>query len=186
MPLTITIDGEEFFDNLNQEFIYTNKTTLVLEHSLISISKWEAKWKKPWLQKEEKTTEELLDYIKCMLIKGNLTDDVLRRVSKENIKDIYSYINDSMTASTIGEDEPIRGVPKNFTTSERIYSWMVGYQIPFSCEKWHLNRLLTLIRILDADNKQHSGKKMSEAELIRKYAKMNKQNKAKLNAAKRK
>lgn len=186
MPLTITIDGDEFFDNAKQEFIYTDQTTLVLEHSLISISKWEAKWKKPWLEKDEKTTEELLDYIRCMLVKGNLTDDVMRRITPQNIKDIYSYINDSMTASTIREDEPIQGVKKNFTTSELIYSWMVGYQIPFTCEKWHLNRLLTLIRILDANNKDSKAKNTSEADLIRKYAKMNEQNRAKLNAAKRK
>lgn len=185
MPLIIEIEGEELFNPVTYEFTNIEPTILTLEHSLISISKWEAKWKKPWLDEyTEKTEEETLDYIRCMLIKGNLTDEVLNNLSKQNMLEIMSYIKDPMTASTIRQDDDIQGVPKNFTTSELIYSWMVGYQIPFECEKWHLNRLLTLIRILDANNKSSSNKKTSEADLIRKYAKMNAANKAKLNAAK--
>ena len=187
MPLTIQIDGEELFEPETYEFIKLEPTTLVLEHSLISISKWEAKWKKSWFQRELHSNEETLDYIRCMLIKGNLTDEVLNNISKQDMEKIMKYIDDPMTASTIRQDpdEPLPGVQKNFTTSERIYSWMVGYQIPFECEKWHLNRLLTLIRILEADNKQNNGKKPSEADLIRKYAKMNAANKAKFNNAKK-
>ncbi len=175
MPLTINIPERELFDNKTQEFFYTNPETIVLEHSLISISKWEAKWHVSYFLKEKKTIEQVYSYIQCMCIKGNSSMEVLCNLTDENLLEIMDYIDNPMTATTVREDDK----PKkedNFLTSEVIYSFMVGYSIPIECEKWHINRLLTLIKVLNEQNKEP--KKKSEAELIRDYKKINERNKA--------
>ena len=177
MPLIIDV-VEEGFNSSTNEFLYTTIATLTLEHSLISVSKWEAKWHKPYLENDKKTPEQMLDYIRCMSIKGNIADEVLCKLSKENLQTVTDYINNTMTASTVKEPEgSVKGVKRNFITSELIYSWMVSYRIPVEFEKWHLNRLLTLIKVLDEQNKEPE--KKSEAQLIKDYARIREENRAK-------
>ena len=179
MPLTINIT-DEYWDNMNQQFVYPKIGTLVLEHSLLSISKWEAKWKKPYLgSADDKTTEEALDYIRCMSIKGEPDEAVLNSLTNSDMEKIVKYIEDPMTATTVKEDDnTVLGVQKNFVTSELLYSYMVNYRIPIECERWHLNRLLILIKVLNEQNKEP--KKRSEKELTRAYARQREINRAKL------
>jgi hypothetical protein len=178
MPLTININ-DEYWDNVNEQFVYPTLGSLTLEHSLLSISKWESKWKKPYLgSADNKTTEEALDYVRCMSIKGEPDESVLRCITNSDMEKIVRYIEDPMTATTVKEDpETILGVQKNFVTSELIYSYMVNYRIPIECERWHLNRLLILIKVLNEQNKEP--KKRSEQELARDYARIRKANRAK-------
>lgn len=176
MPLTIEIPGGELFDNDTQKFTDLPSTTLMLEHSLISISKWEAIWKKPWLNDTyNKTNDELYSYIQCMTIKGNCEDAVIRHITSKEYMKIIDYINDSMTASTVKKKKP-KSKSNNFVTSELLYAWMVQYNIPPEYQKWHLNRLIMLIDILDEMN-DSATKKKSEAELIQDYKRINEENK---------
>lgn len=173
--LHITIPAREYYDEDANEFIQVKEQTLTMEHSLISVSKWEAKWKKPFLSKNRKTEEEVLDYLRCMTI-GKAPDPIVyRSISKENVDEITAYIDDPMTATTINNLSPKSG-RQRVVTSELIYYWMIAQNIPPEYEKWHLNRLMTLIRICSIENNPNK-KKMSRAEIAR-------QNKA-LNAARR-
>lgn len=161
MPLTITIPEQEFFNSRSGRFIVTKKTTLTLEHSLISISKWESKWHKPYLSKENKTTEESLDYLRCMCITPNVDPNVFLALDEKKAKLIADYISDPMTATTFKrrETKPNRQI----VTSELVYYWMTEFGIPFDpCEKWHFNRLMTLIEV--ASIKQSPPKKMGKRE----------------------
>ncbi len=170
--LQITIPEREYFDEEKQEFFYTKKRTLFLEHSLISISKWEAKWKKPFLYSgpdQERTQEESLDYIRCMNIgQSNTNDDVIEGITPTEMKQISDYIDDKMTATWFNEkNNQNNGGGANrrgqVITSELIYYWMIAFNIPFECQKWHLNRLLTLIRICQIKNTP--SKKMSKKDI---------------------
>lgn len=169
--LQITIPAIELWDEQKEEFITSVKEqTLQLEHSLISISKWESKWHKPFLSKETKTREQTLDYIKCMTITKNVEDSVYSRLSNSNIDDINDYIDNPMTATTFSNISN-NSNRKETTTSELIYYWMISYNIPMGCQKWHLNRLLTLIRICDVKNTPP--KKMNKKDIINQYAALN-------------
>ena len=172
----ITIDENELFDNRTNMFIQVPSTTIVLEHSLISISKWEAKWHKPWLDKNEKTPDEMIDYIKCMSIKGEIPDNVIYGLTQEDNQRIIDYIHDPMTATTFKKSNK---PPKqsNFVTSETLYACMVSYGVPVQFEKWHLNRLLTLLKVLEENNKEPT--KRSQADIVRDYARINAANRAK-------
>lgn len=168
----------EIWDEKKREFIDEEITTIRLEHSLISISKWEAKWHKPFLSKEEKTLEETIDYIKDMTLTQNVKPEVYEHLSNGNIEEINKYIGDPMTATTFREDK--RGRPnRDIITSEVIYYWMVTLNIPFECEKWHLNRLLTLIRVCNAMNEPR--KKMSKREIMSQNAAINAANRKRFN-----
>ena len=171
--LQIEVPQREYFDETRQQFVNVKAFTLNLEHSLVSISKWEMKWRKPFLTKDDKTQEETLDYIKCMTINQNVDPNVYYALSSDDIKKVSEYIADTPTATWFNNthDKPNREI----VTSELIYYWMVAYQIPFECQKWHIGRLLTLIRICDIKN---SPKKMSRRDTLMR-------NKA-LNAARRK
>lgn len=151
--LYITIPATELWDELNQEFITTKATTIQLEHSLVSISKWEAKWQKPFLTKDKKTSEETLDYIKCMTLTQNVNPKTYDRLSYQNVTDINDYVESAMTATTINEPKANKIGNQEQITSELIYYWMIALTIPFECQKWHLNRLLTLIRVCNIKNK---------------------------------
>lgn len=176
--LTITFPEEERWDETLQEFVIYKAQTITLEHSLVSLSKWESKWNKPFLTKDPKTFEESIDYFKCMTMTPNVDPDVWKRITNEQIKQINDYIDAPMTATWFNEKE---GLPKGGrksneqVTSEIIYYWMIALQIPFECQKWHLNRLLTLVKVCNIKNKPP--KKMSKSEILSK-------NKA-LNAARR-
>lgn len=178
--LHITIPETELFDELRQEFIYVSKpTTLALEHSLVSISKWESKWKKPYLTDEEKTLEETIDYVRCMTITQNVDPNVYYAMTVQNLKDIEEYINDSHTATTINEVGPVKKNSERIT-SELVYYWMCEFGIPFETQKWHFNRLMTLIRI--AGIKKNSDKKMSKKEAMQYQRDLNAARRAKKNS----
>lgn len=176
--LEITIKGSELWDESTEQFVHVDGCTLKLEHSLLSISKWESKWKKPFLtdsKKYEKTQEETLDYIRCMTVYPKVDPSVYLGLTEQNIKEITDYISDPMTATTFRKtnDPPSREI----ITSELIYYWMVALKIPFECEKWNLNRLLTLIRICGIKNRPP--KKISRGAAVKHHAAINKARRAK-------
>lgn len=172
--LEIKISAKEGFNNSTQEFINTKETVLCLEHSLVSISKWEAKYKKPFINENNKSEEETKDYIKFMTITQNVDPIVYDMLSKKEMKIINDYIDSQATATKFYENKTVEGIGgpvkrKNETiTSELIYYWMISFQIPFECQKWHLNRLLTLIRICSIKEKEQNGKsgKMSKRDVL--------------------
>lgn len=168
--LVITIPATEMFDERTQEFFTLKEQTLQLEHSLVSLSKWESKWCKPFLTKNEKTLEETLDYIKCMTITQNVDPATYQRLTNANIKQINDYIDAPMTATTFNGDNT-KGRGKETITSELIYYWMISLNIPMECQKWHLNRLLTLVRVCNVKNTPP--KKMSRREVTNRYAALN-------------
>lgn len=149
--LQITIPALEKWDEVKQEFIYEKEQTLKLEHSLVSLSKWESTWKKPFLTNKPITPEEDLDYARCMTVTQNVDPSIYHRLTIENLKDIRGYIDDPMTATTFSDEKEGKG-GHEIITSELIYYWMVAYQIPSEYQKWHLNRLLTLIRVCNIKN----------------------------------
>ena len=161
MPKTIKIKGRELYDDATQKFINIKDTKLVLEHSLISISKWESKWKKPFLKEGSMSSnEETLDYIMCMTISPQEPDPmVFKCLSQENVKEIVEYINDPMTATWFSDDKK-KKKNKEILTNEVIYWQMTALNIPIDiCQKWHLNRLLTLIRVCNAKNDPENDKR---------------------------
>lgn len=184
--LEIYVDPPEYFNNKTNEFVKSSikPTTLQLEHSLISISKWESKWHKPFLENSNNLTkEEIIDYIKCMTISpGKVEDEVYLVMSKENVDDIIKYIQNPMTATWFKEEKN-KPKSKEIITSELIYYWMVALQIPFECQKWHINRLLTLVRVCNVKNEESTSKnKMSKRDLMSRNAALNAQRRARLNS----
>lgn len=175
--LQITIPARELWDEVNEMFVYTDSQILQLEHSLVSLSKWESKWCKPFLSRTTKTEDEINDYIRCMTLTQNVNPDVYRFLSNENIMDIQRYIDAPMTATTFSKDPSERG-SREIITAEIIYYWMVSFNIPFECQKWHLNRLLTLIKVCERKNRPP--KKMSRNALLSRNAALNKQRRARL------
>lgn len=157
--LTIVIPEAEGWNDKTEEFIHIKPQKLTLEHSLISLSKWEQKWEKPFLSNKpnDKTDEELRDYIRCMTISSNVDPAVYLFLSKENVAAIRDYITAPMTATTFGDD-PEDKKNQEILTSELIYYYMFQSQIPIECEKWHLNRLFTLLRICAIKNKEANDK----------------------------
>ena len=149
--LQITIPGIELWDESREIFTQTKEQTLQLEHSLVSLSKWESKWGKAFLSKQEKTYEETIDYIKCMTITQNVDPNVYNHLSKSIIDKITEYIEAPMTATYFSKEQS-SGNSREQVTSELIYYWMIALNIPFECQKWHLNRLLTLIRVCNIKN----------------------------------
>lgn len=177
--LTIVVPGRsEYWDEAKLEFVYANEkdVTLRLEHSLISISKWESKWCVPFLS-SEKTPEQILDYIKCMTL-NPVDDSVYDRLTRKNIQDINDYIAAPMTATVVNDPTSKRRNSTEFVTSELIYYWMIAYNIPVEFEKWHINRLIMLIRVCSAKNEP--AKKMSKSEVAASYRALNAARKAKL------
>ena len=174
--LTIEVPDTEAFDPKTNEFITVKGQRLVLEHSLVSISKWESKWHVPYLNETTKTAEQVYDYIKCMTLTQNVDPKVYLCIPEKEMQRINDYIEDKMTATWFKEDEKKKPPSREIITSEIIYYWMVALSIPMECQKWHLNRLLTLIRVCEEKNKPHE--KMSKRDLMAR-------NKA-LNAARRK
>ena len=151
--LPVTIPERELWDSAKDEFVNFKGQTIVLEHSLVSISKWESRWQKAFLEKGSKTPEELRDYIRCMTITQNVNPLAYLCLTKQNIDDITSYIDSPMTATTFSDTDK-KSNRKQKITSELIYYWMIEAGIPFECEKWHINRLLTLIRVCSAERER--------------------------------
>lgn len=173
MPLSITIEKRELYDEKENRFIEIPTRTIVLEHSLLSISKWESKWHKPFFTNNKKSKEEMIDYVRCMTISGVCDPEHYYGLSSKNWKEIHDYIQNPMTATTVKNQ--MNRSSNEVLTNELIYYWMTELNIPFSCDKWHINRLLTLIEV--ASVKKKPPKKMSQSAVMR-------QNHA-LNAARR-
>lgn len=169
--LKITIPEAELWDGRNNRFVYTKEQNLVLEHSLVSLSKWESKWKKPFLSKEKKSLEETLDYVRCMTLTQNVDESVYKYLTNKNMEEINAYIDDSMTATWFSSNSEKGKINNKIITSELIYYWMVTLQIPFECQKWHLNRLITLIKVCNEENKPQ--KQMSKNDLYKHHATLN-------------
>ena len=176
--LQITVPASESWDESKQEFINTKEQTLQLEHSLVSLSKWESKWCKSFFSKKEKTTEETIDYIKFMTLTQNVKPEVYSNLTNENVRQINEYIEAPMTATYFSKEE--KGKVNNETvTAELIYYWMIALNIPFGCQKWHLNRLLTLIRVCNVKNQPP--KKMSKSSILSRNAALNAARRQQLN-----
>lgn len=175
--LKIVIPGMELFDERTQEFIYYSDEVIELEHSLVSISKWESYWNKPFLGKDEKSPEQVIDYIRCMTVTENVDEELYGRLTERNVSEISEYINAPMTATTFSDlgSKPSREI----ITSEIIYYWMVSYNIPFECQYWHLNRLLALIKVCNIKN--NPPKKMSKQEVMERNKRLNAERRAKMN-----
>lgn len=172
--LEIIVPGEEYYNEKTNTFEYSTKTRLVLEHSLASLYQWESKWKKTFITKTPKTNDELIDYIKCMTLNSSEVDDsIYKYLTTENINTIVEYMNDPMTATRIKE---VGRKSNRDTTAEIIYSYMVSLNIPFECQYWHLNKLLTLIRVCNIE--QQPPKKMSQSQIMRQNTTLNKARKA--------
>ena len=182
--LEITIPATkpiELWDESKQEFIPkegTKEQILQLEHSLVSISKWESKWCRPFLSKPPVTTEETIDYIRCMTLTKNVKPDVYMHLTADNIDQIKKYIDSPMTATTFS-DNKTGGRNSEVVTSEVIYHWMISLQIPFECQKWHINRLLTLVRVCNIKNQPP--KKRSKREIMSRNAALNAARRQQLN-----
>ena len=176
--LKIVVPETEIYNEATNEFMHSKRIELCLEHSLVSISKWESKWKKPFLGSDDKTYDEILDYVRCMTITQNVPDNVYYCLSKQNLDEIGEYIQDGHTATWFNEQGGKRS--SEIVTSELIYYWMTAFQIPFECQKWHLNRLLTLIKICSIKNDPKGSKKMSKAAIMKQNSTLNKARRAKM------
>lgn len=179
--LEIVVKAKEIYDEKKEEFITVDKPqVLQMEHSLISISKWEEKWAIPYFSDNtEKTQEQIFDYLKCMTVNKNVNPDCYNPsvLGSENIKKINEYISSKHTATWFSSDEKESFIKKggrksDIITSEIFYYWMIALQIPFECEKWHINRLITLIRVCQEKNNA-SNNKMSKAELLKRNRNLN-------------
>jgi hypothetical protein len=175
--LTIVVGSTDSFNEETSEFTNIGGEILRLEHSLVSLSKWESIHEKPFLGTTSKTSEEILSYVKCMLLSENPPEKYLSRLSKENFEQINTYIDAKMTATWFSQ-APGAPETREIITSELIYYWMTVFNIPFECETWHLNRLFTLIRICNI--KSSKPKKMSRADVAARNRELNAQRKAQL------
>lgn len=178
--LQITIPSrDDLWDESKGEFVTSKEQKLVLEHSLVSLSKWESKWCKPFLSKQEKTTEETIDYIRCMTLTQNINPEVYNFLTDDNIRDVNAYIEAPMTATWFSNSNTGKQNREQIT-AELVYYWMIALNIPFECQKWHLNRLLTLIRVCEVKNLPP--KKMSRREILNRNAALNAARRKQLNS----
>lgn len=181
LHITIPERISEHFDEATNEFVYVTEAkaqTLQLEHSLVSLRKWEAKWQKAFMSSKDKSAEELLDYIKCMTLTQNVNPDVYLGLTEENYAQIRDYIQAPMTATVFSEE---KGGKKGqeVITAELIYYWMIALNIPFECQRWHLNQLITLIRVCNIKNQPQ--KKRSKSDILRSNAALNEARRKRLN-----
>lgn len=178
--LQVTIPASEYFDEKTGEFNSIRETTLQLEHSLVSVSKWESKWRKPFLGPTEKTAEECIDYVRCMTITQHVDPTVYQFLTQKNFQEINAYIEAPMTATTFSERENKR-FSREVVTAEIIYYWMVALNIPFECQKWHLNKLIALVRVCNIKNTPQ--KKMSKREVTERNRALNEARRKKLRSS---
>lgn len=168
--LKIVISEKDFWDDNKQMFLHFNGGHLELEHSLIAISKWESKYKKPFFSKKEKTQDEISYYIKCMTLNDVKDPLIYNSLSNSDFKLVSDYINDSMTATVISKKNSGGGSPEPIT-SELIYFWMLSFNVPVEFQYWHINRLMTLLRICSIKNQ--APQKHSTSQLLNRNAALN-------------
>lgn len=176
--LTIIVPETELYDEQKNEFFQIKEQTLVLEHSLVSIAKWESKWKKSYLSTKDKTFEEMVDYIKCMTITKNVNPLIYKSLNRQALESIQKYINDPMTATYFSEKET-RPAGPSIITAEIVYYWMISLGVPMECQKWHFNRLIALIKVCNIKN--NPGKRMSNREILTRNQALNEERKRKYN-----
>lgn len=176
--LALELPKNEFFDDATQNFITYESLTLELEHSLVSLSKWESKFEKPFLDSRHKTDEESFYYIYCMILTPNVSENVLSRLNPQQIQQINTYVDSKMTATTFQEEKHLTKKNQEIITAELVYYWMVTLNIPMECQYWHLNRLFTLIKVFSV--KSSKPKKMSKSEMLARNRSLNAKRKAEL------
>jgi hypothetical protein len=176
--ITVTIPAAEYFIPESNSFMVVHEQILQLEHSLVSLSKWESKWLKPFINKEPKTSEESLDYIRCMTLTQNVDPNVYKIIPKAIMDQVSAYIEAPMTATVFYSDNKDHSY-REVITSEVIYYWMIAATIPMECQKWHLNRLIALIKICGIKNSPQ--KKMTQKELMARNRDLNAARKKALN-----
>ena len=176
--LQITIPAVDGWDERREEFVYMKEQTLQLEHSLVSLSKWESKWCKAFFSPKPKTDEETLDYIKCMTLTQNVNPEVYNYLTEDNIEKVRAYIDAPMTATVFMEEKGGKS-GQEAVTAELVYYWMIALNIPFECQKWHLNRLMTLIKVCNIKNTPP--KKRSKRDIISRNAALNAARRKQLN-----
>lgn len=174
--LRIKIVMAEGFDDNSGEFVETDAQVLDLEHSLVSLSKWESKYEIPFLSTESKSEEQVLDYIRMMNSGDDLPENVFSKFTFKDFDKINTYINARMSATWFNDKQHAGG--REIVTAELIYYWMIALGIPFECQTWHLNRLLTLVKVCNLKNQPK--KKMTRAEAAQRNADLNAQRKAAL------
>lgn len=185
LELVIPKQHYEFFDETSGEFlppIDIKETKIQVEHSLISLKKWEQTWHKPFLDRNEKTYEELSDYIRCMTLNKGIDPNVYHWIPKEEIEKVIKYIEDPMTATWF-KDNTLIGAQKNkrdVITAEIIYYWMISLNVPVEFERWHLNQLLTLIKVINIKNEKP--KPVNREEAAKERAELNKRRRAEFNS----
>lgn len=172
--LQIHVVLAENFNEQTNEFI-DETVELILEHSLLSLSKWESIHEKPFLSETKKTSEELLSYVQCMIISPDISPDIVNKLSTANMHQIDAYINSKQTATWFSETKR-PAASRQTVTSELIYSWMIAHTIPIECERWYLNRLITLIKIRNSQSQ--TPKKMSRSELAARNRRLNEERRA--------
>lgn len=180
MPLPIVVPEREFYDDRTGRFITTKKAVLKFEHSLLSITAWESKWHTPYLSKEEKTDEQSIDYLRCMCLTKDADPKLFYVIARDRVlmKQIVEYINNPMTATTIKRREK-QTQSREMITNELVYFWMTSFGIPFDpCEKWHFNRLMTLIEIASIKNSDPKKQKTSRSQMARERSALNAQRRA--------
>lgn len=177
--LTITVPANTLWDEEADNFVDIKEHTLQLEHSLISLKKWESKWHKPFMDKKKKTYEETLDYIRCMTLTQNVDPNVYRCLTNDNISAINTYIDDPMTGTTVPEDKSAKS-SREIVSAELIYYWMISFNIPVEFQKWHLNQLLTLIKVCNVKNAPP--KKTNRNDLYKRNAALNAANRKRFNS----
>lgn len=169
--LILEVPALEGLDEKTRQFVNTKECTLHLEHSLIAVSKWESKWHKIFLDGESKPENEMRDYLRCMCLDKDVDQNIWQLMPNNKIYEVFAYIEDPMTGTRIRDDsnaEPSR----ELMSSELMYYYMFSNSIPKECEKWHLNRLLTLLKVFGAKNKVGDKPKTSQSQLLNKYAAM--------------
>lgn len=184
MPMFLIIpDSEpETFGTLipgTNEFLEVKGRTLKLEHSLVSLAKWEALYEKPFMENNSLPRNETLDYIRCMTITQNVDPNVYLIIDDKGVQEVDAYIKRPMTATKFSKRLQHK-LNRDIITSEIIYYWMVVLEIPFECQRWHLNRLLTLINVCNLKNQKKNP--MAKSDILRANADENARRRAMMNS----